>query len=185
MKTVANTLSPQLQTQLEGLRDITLPDPVSWWPLAAGWWYLIGATLLMFSCVFAYRFIRRRRLSFQALQELKSIQRRVGSNSQQLAIEISVLLHRVVVQSQGTAQAAYSDSQWQQLLCQGKYGLTADVANVLAQAPYNPNLFSPSTGGEKDSRQNSGESNSEDKNITATHLITATERWLRQQQWRT
>ncbi len=32
-------------TQLP-LRDLHLPDPVGWWPLAPGWWILIALTLL-------------------------------------------------------------------------------------------------------------------------------------------
>ena len=31
---------------LAGLRDIALPAAVSWWPLAPGWWLLLGLVLL-------------------------------------------------------------------------------------------------------------------------------------------
>jgi hypothetical protein len=29
------------------LRDIHLPPPAGWWPLAPGWWILIGIALLL------------------------------------------------------------------------------------------------------------------------------------------
>lgn len=29
------------------LRDLHLPEPVSWWPLAPGWWFVIALALLL------------------------------------------------------------------------------------------------------------------------------------------
>ncbi len=34
---------------LENLRDIAEPPPVSWWPLAPGWWFVIA--FLAFGCI--------------------------------------------------------------------------------------------------------------------------------------
>lgn len=41
-----NQLTPEMQQQLEQLKDIQLPEPVSWWPLAYGWWGLMALALL-------------------------------------------------------------------------------------------------------------------------------------------
>ncbi|MEX0619591.1 MAG: DUF4381 domain-containing protein [Pseudohongiellaceae bacterium] len=58
---------------LAQLRDIHLPEPVSLWPPAPGWW-LLGALLLaalVFGCVHAWRQYRRRKICSFALAELE------------------------------------------------------------------------------------------------------------------
>ena len=46
-----------LQEQLKDLRDIHLPDPVSIWPLAPGWWALMILVPVLY---FLIRFIVRK-----------------------------------------------------------------------------------------------------------------------------
>ncbi len=41
-------------TNLDNLQDIVTPPPVSWWPLATGWWVLF-ATLLVGAVIIAFR----------------------------------------------------------------------------------------------------------------------------------
>lgn len=41
------------------LRDIHLPPPASWWPLAPGWWILVGIALLLLAWLI-WRGYRRR-----------------------------------------------------------------------------------------------------------------------------
>ncbi len=59
---------------LEDLRDIAMPEPVSWWPLALGWWVLLG--FILFSGIVALiRLVGRRRANAYrraALRELES-----------------------------------------------------------------------------------------------------------------
>ncbi|MGB5338653.1 MAG: DUF4381 domain-containing protein [Gammaproteobacteria bacterium] len=40
-------LSATMDTGLTALRDIHGLDPVPWWPLAPGWWYLLGLVALV------------------------------------------------------------------------------------------------------------------------------------------
>lgn len=59
---------------LDNLRDIVMPDPVSWWPLAPGWWILLGLVVTGAGLV-AIRLIRAWRTNAYrraALRELKS-----------------------------------------------------------------------------------------------------------------
>jgi len=47
------------QTLQQQLRDVHLPSEISWWPLAFGWWLLIGAS---FVCLIALTiYVRRQR----------------------------------------------------------------------------------------------------------------------------
>ena len=57
---------------LDNLREIILPPPVPWWPLAPGWWLLLAAIALAASA-FAFRLFRRWRANAYrraALREL-------------------------------------------------------------------------------------------------------------------
>lgn len=42
------------------LRDLHLPDPVSWWPLAPGWWVLIVLLALLLGYGLYRAYLRRR-----------------------------------------------------------------------------------------------------------------------------
>jgi hypothetical protein len=57
---------------LDNLREIVLPPPVPWWPLAPGWWLLFAAIALA-ALAFAFRLFRRWRANAYrraALREL-------------------------------------------------------------------------------------------------------------------
>ena len=41
-------INPQTQQLLSQLRDIRGLEDVSWWPLAPGWWILLGLCLAVF-----------------------------------------------------------------------------------------------------------------------------------------
>lgn len=63
---------------LADLKDIHLPDPVSMWPLALGWWLLLAlALVVVLLLVWAYRRYQSqaaRRLAMSALKEADSPQ---------------------------------------------------------------------------------------------------------------
>ncbi len=60
--------SPQIP-----LRDLHLPDPVSWWPPAPGWWLLAGMLLLGFVWLIVW-FIRHRAFTAARRHALKSLE---------------------------------------------------------------------------------------------------------------
>ena len=81
---------------LAQLRDIHLPEAVSWWPLAPGWW-ILGA-LLIAGLAYTVHFFWQRHHAFtyrrQALQKIKQL----PNNSQHQRItDLFVLLKRVAV----------------------------------------------------------------------------------------
>lgn len=98
----ANSLPLSSEDPLAALRDITVPEAVSWWPLAPGWWLLIG--LLMASLAYAgwrlwqlylaRRYLREARLLMAAIGQ----QLQAGRAAPVLLAEIIELLRRVALQ---------------------------------------------------------------------------------------
>ena len=86
------------------LKDIHLPDPVSWWPPAPGWWLLL---MLAAAVVFTQRWwmgglrvrIRRRRLERLARRELDRIESafKASADTAQSLQALSILLRRVAM----------------------------------------------------------------------------------------
>ncbi len=81
------------QELLSKLKDVHLPGEVSWWPLAIGWWLLIGLILLSLTVVFVIRYQKAKkfRLSKLAIKELNSI---ASSDNDNWLMQLEVLLKR-------------------------------------------------------------------------------------------
>lgn len=90
-------MQPNSISQLP-LRDVHLPDAISWWPLAVGWWItLLVIPILLWISFKVYRHLTRKtavKTAKQILQELK--QQRTKTEAQVLA-EVSALLRRVAM----------------------------------------------------------------------------------------
>jgi len=85
-----------MNDDLSQLRDIHLPESVSWWPPAIGWWLLllvIGGGAVLF--VWLYKRHQAQRWRKVALAELARIRQMPDSRQQVKAL--SVLLRRVAV----------------------------------------------------------------------------------------
>lgn len=123
-------MTPEIQAQLEQLRDIRLPDPVGWWPLAPGWWMLLAIVCAAIVLAFAWNILRKRRTRYLALRELDRID---ASDPGQFATTISVLLRRVAIRKDRAA-GQFKDADWIAFLT-GK-GLEPALAQHLAVAPY-------------------------------------------------
>jgi hypothetical protein len=113
------------QDPLAQLRDIHLPDPVSWWPPAPGWWLL--AILVIGAIVAAVRWGMRRHRALayrrQALLELEQAFRLRETDGDELAFlrTANAILKRAALQSfpraelaslHGEAWAGFLDSHW-------------------------------------------------------------------------
>lgn len=86
---------------LSQLRDIHLPDPVSWWPPAPGWWVLglITLTILFFAIRRLIQYRRNNAYRKEALEQLKLLPSTASSNLEQCQA-LMTLLRR-------TAKTAY------------------------------------------------------------------------------
>ncbi|MDX1835994.1 DUF4381 domain-containing protein [Legionella taurinensis] len=86
---------------LSQLRDIHLPDPVNWWPLAPGWYLLMGIAFIgvMVLTGFIYRYYANGRAKRQALKLLAVYQQDYlrDGDSQSASAKVSELLRRVAL----------------------------------------------------------------------------------------
>lgn len=132
---------------LLNLRDIHLPEAVSWWPPALGWWFL-GFLLLLFSVYQAGRFwhaLPRRRAVHEARVEFERIRLRYRAERDgvRLLAELSVLLRRVAVTiGPRTQVAGLTGRAWLEELDRGLggNGFRQGPGRLLADAPYQPQV---------------------------------------------
>lgn len=82
------------------LRDIHLPEPISWWPVAPGWWMLAAGILLLIIIAFIIRKIyQSRQIKRDIATELELIKQRYADSRSdiELARSLSILLRRVSI----------------------------------------------------------------------------------------
>jgi hypothetical protein len=130
------------------LRDIHLPEPISWWPVAPGWWLLIAAILLLLMLIYIARKIYlARQLKRDIASELEDIKQRYQqtNNKSQLAKSLSVLLRRASITFYpATDIAGLTGERWLSYLDEtGRHSAKAasfhsDTGKVLLSAPYLP-----------------------------------------------
>ncbi|NIZ12038.1 DUF4381 domain-containing protein [Phaeobacter sp. HF9A] len=125
-------MTPEIEAQLAQLRDIRLPDPVGWWPLAYGWWLALALVCAALLAGRVYARWRKQTARARALRELAAIP---GDDPQGFATAVSILLRRVARRKDALA-AQLSGKPWADYLAQK--GLRADLASYLAEATYAP-----------------------------------------------
>ncbi len=124
------------------LRDIHLPDSVSWWPIASGWWLLLAILFVIAIIIWAVSEIRaRKQLRQQALLELDALQQNFHQHQElgRLASDCSILLRRVALSRFNRQQVAgLTGTEWVKFLNQqGEQAhFNAELSDVLTHAPY-------------------------------------------------
>nr|WP_321442553.1 DUF4381 domain-containing protein [uncultured Cohaesibacter sp.] len=131
---MSTELSPQMQAQLDQLRDIHLPQPIGWWPLAPGWWALIALVCLAIVAAIVWTWMRRRSARFIALRELEAIN---SEREDEFLTQLSSLLRRVARRRSAGADVLTGEA-WSAFLMEGKDGMSRDSASLLATGPYGP-----------------------------------------------
>lgn len=98
------------QDPLADLRDIHLPDPISWWPPAMGWWLLVILLIGVVVSLAIWRWKKHRALAYkrEALFEFESVQARYLSHrdDSRLLSEVSALLKRTSITKYGRERSA-------------------------------------------------------------------------------
>ncbi|MEN8134560.1 MAG: DUF4381 domain-containing protein [Thermodesulfobacteriota bacterium] len=131
---------------LAQLRDIHLPDPVSWWPPAPGWWLLALVVVVIVTATshFIIRHIRRNRYRKVALRELQLLKENLEQHSTRHTVEqLVMLLRRVAIQTCGRGVVAPLVGQaWLKFLDnKGETDqFTAGPGQVLGEGHYQPTV---------------------------------------------
>ncbi len=124
------------------LRDIHLPDALSWWPPAPGWSVVVLLPLVALAALLFLRHAMRHRSA--ALRELHRILRAIEHGEQPLACvqQVSAVLRRFAMTAarDPAAVAGLTGRRWLEYLqAHGRAaGLAADHGHALANAPYMP-----------------------------------------------
>ncbi len=129
------------------LRDIHLPDPVSWWPLAPGWWALM--ILLVVVVLLVMYFIQRYRnykisALYLAKQELERIKTNfsIKQDKPKLVKEISELIRRMSISLFPREESAgLTGKEWLKFLDESSTNneFQNGIGRVLIEAPYQAN----------------------------------------------
>jgi hypothetical protein len=131
---------------LENLRGIHYPEPISWWPLAPGW-YIILALILLVGLILGIWCYKRARKAYRrkyALAQIKRLKQQLAAHAVATSVliaEVSVLLKRSALGVFPRAEVAGLQGQaWLQFL--DKTGETQEftqgVGRILGTAPYQP-----------------------------------------------
>lgn len=134
-----NTADPT--TLLNQLRDIHLPEPIGWWPLAMGWWLVIAATCFILLGIGYYYWHKRYpstlRIALTLLTKLQ--QRQMQQPDQNYLAELSIIIRRVALTRFPRSDVAYlHNDAWLRFLDHtGKTtAFTQGPGQCLAQGPY-------------------------------------------------
>lgn len=122
------------------LRDIHLPDPISWWPIAPGWWLLTAFILIVaFSLYFFIKRMLRTTLKKEASKALNQIESsfQTTKNASQCISEISLFLRRAMI-SQNSEVASLTGEAWLSLLDQrlAEPQFREGCGRILLHGPY-------------------------------------------------
>ncbi|MDM8568338.1 DUF4381 domain-containing protein [Thiotrichales bacterium HSG1] len=124
------------------LHDIRGLDMISWWPLAPGWWLLIGLIILL-TIIFIYRIKRKQKnRNWQQMARQEWLQLRpLNSPAKEQLTFLSVLLRRIAVQKYGReACAGLSGEKWLAWLTKNDpQGFDWNkTGKILVETPYMP-----------------------------------------------
>jgi len=126
---------------LAGLRDIHLPEAVSFWPLAPGWWLVAAGLVALGVAALWLRHRRResvRRAAVGELEALRTDYERDGDGAA-LAERLSALLRRVALVRFGRARVAPLHGEgWRAFLAETgrRAGFPSELAARLEQTVY-------------------------------------------------
>ena len=141
---------------LAQLKDIHLPEAISWWPLALGWWIagIVSLAGLFIGVRFGLSYFFNQRYRRQALAQLKNI---AHSDQRQRLIELLYLLKQVATSAypgrnlaslshqefiqflqNSTNKALFSElpANWEQLLYAKQQSVTSELVDRLFNEAY-------------------------------------------------
>jgi len=124
------------------LRDIHLPEPISWWPPAPGWWLLAAILILFTAAIFlTQKWRNKNRLKKNTLKRLDAIyaQYDCDADTSKLVQSLSILLRRSCISYYPRCESASATGKnWLHHLdtLTNDKGFAQGVGSILATAPY-------------------------------------------------
>ncbi len=118
---------------LPEFRDIHIPDGVSVFPLAYGWWIILFAFLFLILAVKFILWVVKTSRKHYALKMLKEIN---TQNPVESAVKISELLRRICVYKYKDANVLYAQEWIDFLNTKTKSKISGTAAKLLEFAPY-------------------------------------------------
>ena len=126
---------------LEKLHDLVEPDPVAWWPLAPGWWFVMALLVIWTAAVCMIALIRWRRSAYRraGLRLLDEIELSAESGAERarLMSSLSSLLKRVALAAYPRELvASLTGIEWMEFLDRTSptVRFTTEPTNLLAKA---------------------------------------------------
>lgn len=141
-----------MNSLLEQLQDIEGIDPISWWPLAIGWWFAIGLGALLtglLSWWIVSRLTFKRSWKNDALKKLTNLEKNLSNdNARDSLIILSDYLRRIVLKRFSRKECAgLTGDAWLKWLMEHDLHEFDWVSKglPLVQAPYAPKNISVSS----------------------------------------
>ena len=126
-------------TQLP-LRDIHIPEAISWWPPAIGWWVLaVLIPLCLYLIVKLYKRVTRKTALKSAKKQLKFLQDNQQLTKQEKLVALSSLMRRIAVSLYPrTEVASLTGDDWLNFLDQSipNRGFNSDTGWLLTEGLY-------------------------------------------------
>jgi Domain of unknown function (DUF4381) len=126
------------------LKDIHLPEAITWWPPAPGWWALLLAIMLLLSGgVMLYRRLRRKTALKHAWRLLNQLKNTADQEPLATLTALSALLRRVAIsRDHRDAVASLHGDAWLAYLDRGlpDAPFSSGIGRCLADAHYRHRL---------------------------------------------
>lgn len=132
----------ELQEALKDLRDIHAPEAISYWPLAPGWWILLGVSLLLLAAmVWWLKQPKKPKYKKLANEELKNIMANyeIQHNSHKTATAVAALIRKLLIATDGRESvASLINDEWLVYLDKrsGSHLFTQGGGRILISAIY-------------------------------------------------
>ena len=137
---------------LDQLHDIEGLDPISWWPLAPGWWILIVIGLVILGLggyQLVCRLLFKRSWKYDTLNKLDSLEKTLNeTTAQEVVLQLSEYLRRIALRRFPRADCAgLIGNHWLIWLSQHdpRQFNWEQKGSLLVEAPYAPMLAIEST----------------------------------------
>ena len=139
-------MNPSLAQPNEVLRDIHLPDAISWWPPAIGWWILlilIIATIIFIPKLYHYlTFVPFNKVAKNSFDDIVSSYEK-EKNSYNFVVNTSKLLRQIAMTYYGRQEVAHiTGDKWIDSLNNivEKEMFSDELKYCLMNAPYQNNI---------------------------------------------